>query len=156
MLVDAEEPSPVAAPWAGPLLALGARLARWSPSESWQMVVAVTVPARDYAALLIGLSWGFLRLPGGFLPVDDQGFITTDVQTPADSSYARTEAAVEKTARAAEKHGKWWGIPVADADGARKRMDRGATFFVCGSMWGFAYQGFTRFRESFADLLDLG
>ena len=35
-------------------------------------------------------------LPGGFLPVDDQGFITTDVQTPSDSSYARTEAAVEK------------------------------------------------------------
>ncbi len=49
-----------------------------------------------YAALLIGLGWGFMRLPGGFLPVDDQGFITTDVQTPADSSYARTEAAVEK------------------------------------------------------------
>ncbi len=49
-----------------------------------------------YAALLIGLSWGFLRLPGGFLPVDDQGFITTDVQTPADSSYARTEAGSRK------------------------------------------------------------
>jgi len=49
-----------------------------------------------YAALLIGLSWAFVRLPGGFLPVDDQGFITTDVQTPSDSSYARTEAAIEK------------------------------------------------------------
>src|ERR1700759_4542047 len=49
-----------------------------------------------YVALLIGLSWAFVRLPGGFLPVDDQGFITTDVQTPSDSSYARTEAAVEK------------------------------------------------------------
>ena len=49
-----------------------------------------------YAALLVGLSWAFVRLPGGFLPVDDQGFITTDVQTPSDSSYARTEAAVEK------------------------------------------------------------
>jgi multidrug efflux pump len=48
-----------------------------------------------YAALLIGLGWAFVRLPGGFLPVDDQGFITTDVQTPSDSSYARTEAAVE-------------------------------------------------------------
>ena len=45
-----------------------------------------------YAALLVGLSWAFIRLPGGFLPVDDQGFITTDVQTPSDSSYARTEA----------------------------------------------------------------
>ena len=49
-----------------------------------------------YAALLIGLGWAFVRLPGGFLPVDDQGFITTDVQTPSDSSYARTEAAVER------------------------------------------------------------
>ena len=40
-----------------------------------------------YAALLVGLGWAFVRLPGGFLPVDDQGFITTDVQTPSDSSY---------------------------------------------------------------------
>jgi multidrug efflux pump len=49
-----------------------------------------------YAALLAGLTFAFIRLPGGFLPVDDQGFITTDVQTPSDSSYARTQAAVEK------------------------------------------------------------
>jgi multidrug efflux pump len=49
-----------------------------------------------YAALLVGLTWAFIQLPGGFLPVDDQGFITTDVQTPSDSSFARTEAAVEK------------------------------------------------------------
>jgi multidrug efflux pump len=49
-----------------------------------------------YAALLVGLSWAFVRLPGGFLPVDDQGFITTDVQTPSESSYGRTEAAVER------------------------------------------------------------
>ena len=27
-----------------------------------------------YAVLLIGLGWAFVRLPGGFLPVDDQGF----------------------------------------------------------------------------------
>ena len=37
-----------------------------------------------YAALLIGLGWAFVRLPAGFLPVDDQGFITTDVQTPSE------------------------------------------------------------------------
>ena len=49
-----------------------------------------------YAALLVGLAWAFVQSPGGFLPVDDQGFITTDVQTPSESSYERTEAAVEK------------------------------------------------------------
>ena len=48
-----------------------------------------------YAIFLVGLTYAFIQLPGGFLPVDDQGFITTDVQTPADSSYARTQAAVE-------------------------------------------------------------
>ena len=49
-----------------------------------------------YAVLLVALGWAFVRMPGGFLPVDDQGFFTTDVQTPADSSYNRTEAVVKK------------------------------------------------------------
>jgi len=49
-----------------------------------------------YAALFVGLAWAFVNLPSGFLPIDDQGFITADVQTPSDSSYARTEAVVEK------------------------------------------------------------
>jgi multidrug efflux pump len=49
-----------------------------------------------YIALLIALGWAFIRLPGGFLPVDDQGIITTDVQTPSESSYARTQSVVEK------------------------------------------------------------
>ncbi len=48
-----------------------------------------------YAVLVGGLVWAFVRLPAGFVPVDDQGFITTDVQTPSDSSHGRTEAAVE-------------------------------------------------------------
>ncbi len=49
-----------------------------------------------YAVLLVALGWAFVRMPGGFLPVDDQGFFTTDVQTPADSSFNRTEAVVKK------------------------------------------------------------
>ncbi|WOH82684.1 multidrug efflux RND transporter permease subunit [Bradyrhizobium sp. BEA-2-5] len=49
-----------------------------------------------YLVLFLGVAYGFVRLPGGFLPVDDQGFVTTDVQTPSDSSYARTEAVIEK------------------------------------------------------------
>ncbi len=48
-----------------------------------------------YAALIVCLSWAFVQLPGGFLPIDDQGFITTDVQAPSDASYNRTKATVE-------------------------------------------------------------
>jgi multidrug efflux pump len=48
-----------------------------------------------YVALLIGIGWAFFRLPGGFLPVDDQGFFTTDVQTPPESSFNRTLDAIK-------------------------------------------------------------
>ncbi len=60
----------------------------WSLKRTARMMMV-------YAALLLGLGWAFVRLPAGFLPVDDQGFITVDVQTPSDSSYARTLAAIE-------------------------------------------------------------
>ncbi len=49
-----------------------------------------------YVAVVIGLGWLFVRLPAGFLPVDDQGFITTDVQTPPDASFNRTLEAVKQ------------------------------------------------------------
>src|SRR3954463_1421654 len=64
-------------------------LVRWSIFRAGRLMLV-------YVALLAGLSWAFVNLPGGFLPVDDQGFVTTDVQTPSDSSYGRTEAVIEK------------------------------------------------------------
>ncbi len=65
------------------------RVVGWSIQRTGRMLVL-------YAVLLAGLVFGFSKLPGGFLPVDDQGFITVDVQTPSESSFNRTQAAVEK------------------------------------------------------------
>jgi multidrug efflux pump len=65
------------------------RVVGWSVKRTGRLMLV-------YVALLAGLVYGFARLPGGFLPVDDQGFITVDVQTPSDSSFNRTQAAVEK------------------------------------------------------------
>jgi multidrug efflux pump len=65
------------------------RTVGWSIQRTGRLLIV-------YVALLVGLTWGFMRMPGGFLPIDDQGFITTDVQTPSDSSFARTEGAIEK------------------------------------------------------------
>ncbi|MGN6308994.1 MAG: multidrug efflux RND transporter permease subunit [Xanthobacteraceae bacterium] len=64
------------------------RTVGWSLKRTGRLMIV-------YAILLVGLGWAFVRMPAGFLPIDDQGFITTDVQTPADSSFARTEAAVK-------------------------------------------------------------
>jgi multidrug efflux pump len=49
-----------------------------------------------YAVLLGAVAFAFIRLPGGFLPVDDQGFITTDVLTPPEASFPRTLDAVKR------------------------------------------------------------
>ena len=49
-----------------------------------------------YVAIVIGMGWAFMRLPAGFLPVDDQGFITADVQTPPEASFNRTLDAVQR------------------------------------------------------------
>jgi len=65
------------------------RVVGWSIQRTGRLLIL-------YAVLLGALVFGFSRLPGGFLPVDDQGFITVDVQTPSESSFNRTQAAVEK------------------------------------------------------------
>ncbi|MCK9907744.1 multidrug efflux RND transporter permease subunit [Microbacteriaceae bacterium K1510] len=50
-----------------------------------------------YVAVVAGTAYAFVRLPSGFLPIDDQGFITTDVQTPSEASFNRTLDAVKQT-----------------------------------------------------------
>jgi multidrug efflux pump len=61
----------------------------WSLARKGKMMLV-------YLAVVAGVTFAFSRMPGGFLPVDDQGFITVDVQTPSDSSFSRTKAAVER------------------------------------------------------------
>jgi multidrug efflux pump len=49
-----------------------------------------------YLVLVAGVGYAFMRLPEGFLPLEDQGFFTVDIQTPPGSSFNRTLAAVKK------------------------------------------------------------
>jgi multidrug efflux pump len=49
-----------------------------------------------YFVLVAGVLWAFVRLPTGFLPIDDQGFITTDVEAPPEASFNRTLEAVQR------------------------------------------------------------
>jgi multidrug efflux pump len=62
---------------------------RWTLARTGRLMLI-------YLAIVVGLAWAFVRLPAGFLPVDDQGFITTDVQTPPEASFNRTLDVVKR------------------------------------------------------------
>ncbi|AMN45258.1 multidrug efflux RND transporter permease subunit [Rhodoplanes sp. Z2-YC6860] len=69
---------------------------------SWSILRAGRFMA-IYAVMLVVIGFAFTRLPGGFLPVDDQGFFTTDVQTPSDAAFPRTLEAVKRVEEALAK-----------------------------------------------------
>src|SRR5689334_22994210 len=58
-LTDDRPENGVAAPWIGPLLALGGRVARYARKldNDRQLVVVLSVPRRDFAAALVGCGW---------------------------------------------------------------------------------------------------
>jgi multidrug efflux pump len=49
-----------------------------------------------YAAIVLAVGFAFVRLAPGFLPIDDQGFITTDVLTAPEASFPRTLDVVKR------------------------------------------------------------
>jgi multidrug efflux pump len=62
---------------------------RWTLARTGRLMLI-------YLAIVIALGFAFVRLPAGFLPVDDQGFLTVDVQTPPEASFNRTLTAVTR------------------------------------------------------------
>ena len=60
---------------------------RWMVARSGRFMLL-------YLALLGGLGYALWRLPAGFVPVDDQGFIMADLLAPSDASANRTLDAV--------------------------------------------------------------
>jgi multidrug efflux pump len=49
-----------------------------------------------YLLIFAGMIWMFMRIPSTFLPEEDQGVIFAQVQTPAGSSAARTQAVLDE------------------------------------------------------------
>jgi len=63
-LAESREAAPVRSAWIGPLLALGTRLSRKSHSfDGRQLIVAISVPSHEFAAVLVGSGWTLGRPP---------------------------------------------------------------------------------------------
>ncbi len=70
-------------------------------SEGYRSLVSRTLgrPARMvviYALLVAGLAYGFTRLPGSFLPDEDQGLLMAQVQLPTGATDSRTAAVLKE------------------------------------------------------------
>ena len=49
-----------------------------------------------FVAVLVGVGWLAMRLPGSFLPEEDQGYWISSVQLPADATAERTNAVIRE------------------------------------------------------------
>ena len=49
-----------------------------------------------YLALVAGLGYLFINLPGGFVPAEDQGYLIVDIQGPPEASANRTIASIQQ------------------------------------------------------------
>ncbi|GIW82427.1 MAG: multidrug efflux RND transporter permease subunit [Gemmatales bacterium] len=49
-----------------------------------------------FVALIVAAGWGFITLPTGFLPEEDQGYVVAGVQLPDAASQERTRQVVDK------------------------------------------------------------
>jgi multidrug efflux pump len=52
-----------------------------------------------YGAILVGVAWLFMRLPGSFLPEEDQGYFISMIQLPAGATQERTVEIVNQVER---------------------------------------------------------
>lgn len=63
-------------------------------------VVKISLPMMVIYAGLIALTvWGFSKVPTGFIPQQDQGYLITVVQLPPGASLGRTDAVVKRAAK---------------------------------------------------------
>ncbi len=75
---------------------------RLTRSYGWSVRASLSRPARlmlIYVLLLGALGYGFLRLPGGFLPNEDQGIAFVQVTAPPGATADRTQRALDDLAR---------------------------------------------------------
>ena len=75
--------------------------------------------------------------------------LTLSMGIPFQLDHARFREAVQTIAGAAERHGKWWGLPVRDADAAARYAEQGARFFNISGDFPLLKNGFLRTREEF-------
>jgi len=90
-----------------------------------------------------------LSVPGIELVFIGPADLSASLGIPFQLEHRLYVEAVQRIARAAAKHGQWWGLPVKDAAAAAAYAAQGARFFNIGSDFMLLKNGFLRIRDEF-------
>ncbi len=77
------------------------------------------------------------------------GDLSQSYGCPGEFNDPQIQKATERVAEAAEKHGKYWGMPAGNPDRARTLIDMGARFLNAGSVIGVLRKGLSDLYSSF-------
>jgi HAE1 family hydrophobic/amphiphilic exporter-1 len=80
-----------------------ARIEHWYAWVIARMVGRSALTAAVALALIAAIAYGFSRVPTGFLPIEDQGYMIALVQLPEGASLERTQQTMDKVFETARK-----------------------------------------------------
>jgi 4-hydroxy-2-oxoheptanedioate aldolase len=81
------------------------------------------------------------------------GDLSQSYGIPLQTQAPEVRQAIERVAAAAQRHGKWWGIPVGSIEQGERYYEMGARFLACGAAIILLQQGWSRIRQDFDALL---
>src|SRR5262245_38692843 len=79
------------------------RVERWYTPLMECMVARSGLMAAIAFAIIAVAAWGLARVPTGFLPIEDQGYLLASVQLPDGASLQRTRKALDEVAQIARR-----------------------------------------------------
>ncbi|MEM8953480.1 MAG: efflux RND transporter permease subunit [Verrucomicrobiota bacterium] len=77
----------------------------YNPVENWYIGIIKHMVNRSGVMMIIGLliivgaGWGLTKVPTGFIPTEDQGYVTVIIQLPDGASLDRTRAVTENVSK---------------------------------------------------------
>jgi 4-hydroxy-2-oxoheptanedioate aldolase len=80
------------------------------------------------------------------------GDLTNSYGVSMQFDHPLLQKAIDRVAAAAEKAGKWWGMPTGTPEAAQKALDRGARMVTCGGDHTLLVNGFRQAFEQFKGL----
>lgn len=79
------------------------RISAWYANLMHHLMANRKVTSLVGLVLIVGAIIGLIRLPTGFIPNEDQGYLVVSVQLPDAASLSRTQAGMQKVVAAIEK-----------------------------------------------------